>query len=527
MKDVLLSIDVGSASLRAALVSVDGRIMATHREDTWLWRTPGRMEQSSDNIWQTLVVTVRELLQKASCPASAVLAIGIDATASQVLLDTDMNPLHLPGNREADILGWMDHRALNQAEDITSLLQQYSSGISNRLIPEMNLPKMLWLKQEHPELWQKCGCILDLYDYLTWKATNQLTRTDYSLVTRDNPDLLSQLELEPGERFRGEHLPLGKAIPGGLCQTAASELGLLPGTPVSTGVVDAFGGTLGVVLAAEEGQISEPSVITKRLSMIVGTSTIYIASSNASMEIDGAWGPLTSVIPGTYHNAVGQTAAGALIDHMIESHPAYSRAHKEASLSGQTIYQHLNQNLQKQAPPEQPLCHLAADLHILPYFAGNRLPHMDMSLSGMMSGLRLDNSEEHLARVYLATIQAIALGARQNLETLTSAGYEFDLLMPSGGLTKNALFMQEHLNAMGLPAAMPQEEDAMLLAGAVTGSVASGVHTSFIEAMQAMNHYRVILNPDPTACEYYDRKYDVYLEMYEDQMKYRKLMQPK
>ena len=199
-----------------------------------------------------------------------------------------------------------------------------------------------------------------------------------------------------------------------------------------------------------------PEVALKRLSMIVGTSTIYTATSSQPLNIFGTWGPVPSVLPDLYHNTVGQTAAGILLDYILANHPANELASNRARQKGLSITEYLNAKLEQLAG-EHPVACLTQNLHMLPYFAGNRTPRMNMTLTGMISGLRLDNSEENLALHYLCTIQALALGARHNIETLISAGYEFDLLTPAGGLAKNPLFLAEHCNATGLPAAVPEQ----------------------------------------------------------------------
>ena len=152
---------------------------------------------------------------------------------------------------------------------------------------------------------------------------------------------------------------------------------------------------------------------------------------------------------------------------------------------------------------------------------------MDFSLRGMISGLNPDNSEHSLALVYLATLQALALGAKHNIHLLAEMGINAEMLMACGGLAKNELFMQQHVDAMNLPVALPEEPDAMLLSGAIVASVATGVYLNLEEAVRSMTRYRKVLKPNDEIQTYTNRKYAVFQEMYKDQMKYREIMKGK
>ena len=98
--------------------------------------------------------------------------------------------------------------------------------------------------------------------------------------------------------------------------------------------------------------------------------------------------------------------------------------------------------------------------------------------------------------------------------------------MASGGGTKNPIFVQEHANATGCAMLLPEESEAMLLGGAMMGTIAAGVFDTFPEAMSAMSRIGKTVTPQTNRIkQYYDRKYRVFHEMYQDHMKYRQLMQ--
>ncbi len=526
MPPVLLSIDVGTASLRSALVTPNGKILCSDQELILNWRTPIKMELSSDNIWQTLCHSVNRLLQQNPIHTESIAAIGIDTTASIALLDRHLEPVSLPDSPHANVIGWMDQRAMEQADTLSRQHPNILKGMGSRLIPENHTARMLWLQQNYPELWQQTDIILDLFDFLTMKCTGALTRTDISFSTRHSSEELHRFGISVADKLRGEVMPFGSPVADGLSNEAAKQLGLPTGTPVAAGTIDGYGGMLATILSEDSTETDNSlpiDTLCRRMSMIVGTSAVYVATSLTPADRPYCWGPWPSPFHGHYKYVIRQTAAGALIDHIVQSHPAFNVVQDLAISQGCSIYHCLNQMLKSIANGGS-VSELTYDLHVLPYFAGNHCPRMDMSLKGMMSGLRIDKSTESLALAYLAVIQSIALGAKHNIEHLKDSGHEFDLLTAAGGLSKNPLFMQEHVNAMNIPACLPEEAGAMLLSGALTASLASGIHDSLESAMRAMSWYKEIIRPEASSQDYINRKYQVFLEMYEDQMKYKKIM---
>ncbi|WP_368897657.1 FGGY-family carbohydrate kinase, partial [Morganella morganii] len=263
-----------------------------------------------------------------------------------------------------------------------------------------------------------------------------------------------------------------------------------------------------------------------RLALIGGTSSCHMAVSKNARFIDGIWGAYYSaMIPGYWLNEGGQSATGALIDHMITSHPQYSDAKKLAEQNQQTVYQLLNDRLLALAGSKEDIALLTRHIHVLPYFHGNRSPRANPNLRGVVTGLRMTQTLDDLALIYLATIQAIALGTRHIIEEMNKAGYNIDTIMGCGGGTKNPIFIQEHANATGCAMLLPEESEAVLLGSAMLGSVAAGFYASIPEAMQAMSRISKTVTPQTESIkQFYDAKYRVFHQLYHDDQRYRQLM---
>jgi ribulose kinase len=233
------------------------------------------------------------------------------------------------------------------------------------------------------------------------------------------------------------------------------------------------------------------------------------------------------MIPGLWLTEGGQSATGALVDHVIDTHARGGELRAEARREGTTAYALLNAWLEqlRSAAGLAHVAQLTRELHVLPYFHGNRSPRADPTLRGMVSGLKLTDSVDALALSYLATIQAIAYGTRHIIETMNAAGFRIDTLVACGGDTKNPVFVREHADAIGCRVVLPRESEAVLLGAAVLGAVASGDQPSVPAAMSAMNGVGEELAADGgDVARYHEQKYRVFQRMYEDQLAYRALM---
>ncbi|KGT91842.1 ribulokinase [Erwinia typographi] len=542
MTSYYLGVDVGTGSARAGIFDLKGRMMGQASREIALFRPQADfVEQSSDDIWQAVCQAVRDAVNQSNINPVQIKGIGFDATCSLVVLDKEGKPLTVSpsGRSEQNIIVWMDHRAILQAERINATQHRVLDYVGGVISPEMQTPKLLWLKQHMPNSWQNIGHLFDLPDFLTWRATQDETRSLCSLVCKwtymghENrwdesyfrqiglDDLLEHDAAKIGRDVKTMGEPLGY----GLTQRAASELGLLPGTAVSVSIIDAHAGSLGTLGAA--GASGEHADFDRRIALIGGTSTGHMAISKEPRFIKGVWGPyFSAILPDLWLNEGGQSATGALIDHMIQSHPCYATLREQGKSLGKTIYEMLNDLLRKMAGEPEKIAFLTRDIHMLPYFHGNRSPRANPHLTGILTGLKLSRTPEDMALHYLATIQAIALGARHIIETMNQTGYSIDTIMASGGGTKNPVFVQEHANATGCAMLLPEESEAMLLGSAMMGTVAAGVYDSLPEAMNAMSRIGKTVTPQTNEIkQYYDRKYRVFRELYHDHMKYHQMMQ--
>jgi FGGY-family pentulose kinase len=538
-----LGIDVGTGSARAALFDAAGKMLGSGAHPIALHRpAEDFVEQSSDDIWEACGKATRLALAAAGAAPERVAGVGFDATCSLVLLDAQDRPVTVSptGDDRWNVIVWMDHRAVEQAARINATGHDVLRYVGGVISPEMECPKILWLSQHLPSSFDRVGRFLDLADFLSYRATLNDTRSLCTTTCKwtylghaggwDRGFFeqigLGALATDGFVRIGRSVRPMGERA-GGLTAKAAAELGLAPGTAVAVSIIDAHAGGLGLLGAPVDGVAPTEETLEERVALIGGTSTCHMAVSRAPTFIRGVWGPYHSaMVPGLWLTEGGQSATGALIDHVIASHARGAELADRARREGTTPQAILNAELDAMAAGAPFPASLTKGLHVLADHHGNRSPRADPTLRGMVSGLRLSDSIGELALLYLATIQAIALGTRHILEAMNREGYRIRTMFASGGDTKNPVFVREHADATGCRVVLPAEPEAVLLGAAILGAVAAGDQPSVLAAMAAMNRAgRTIAPAGGATRRYFDAKYRVYLRMHDDQMAYRAAME--
>lgn len=518
---LIIGVDVGTGSARAGLFDLSGRMLASSKREISLWRGPGTMvEQSSAQIWNAVCQSVRTVLDQAGADPARVAGIGFDATCSLVVLGEGGASLPVGPSEDPtrDIIVWMDHRAVEQAEQINAIGHDALRYVGGRISPEMETPKILWLKENRPEIFARAWQFFDLADFLTWKATGDLARSTCTVTCkwtylaherRWDPSYFRQIGLAEladegfariGVRVVDPGTPLGT----GLTSTAAAELGLMTGTPVAAGMIDAHAGGIGTV-----GIENSP---TTHMAYVFGTSSCTMTSTVDPVFVPGVWGPYYSaMVPGMWLNEGGQSVAGAAIDHLIECHPASSEAKQIASERGVPVAALLTEHLMDGAPSISDAVHRAEGLHVVPEFLGNRAPHADPHARAIIAGLGMERDLNSLATLYMAGICGIGYGLRQIIETQAQSGAQIEKVVISGGAGQSEFIRQVLADAIGKPVLACQAEEPVLLGAATLGSVAAGLYSDLRSAMAALSHMGTVCRPaGGTITAMHDRRYKAF-----------------
>jgi D-ribulokinase len=502
----VIGVDVGTGSARAGIFDLAGRMMASAKRDITLFHASGSIvEQSSGEIWKAVCDSVKEALSQAAVSPDQVAGIGFDATCSLVVLGAGGQPLPVGPSEQAerDIIVWMDHRAVEQAQRINATGHEVLKFVGGKISPEMETPKLLWLLENRPSVFAAAWQFFDLTDFLTWRATGDLSRSTCTVTCKwtylaherrwDESYFrtvgLGVLADEAFARIGQTVVDPGTPLGSGLTANAAAELGLLTGTPVATGVIDAHAGGIGTV-----GADGEPESC---LAYVFGTSSCTMTTTRSPVFVPGVWGPyFSAMVPDAWLNEGGQSVAGAAIEQLLSMHPAAPDARRRAEHACQSLPVMLAGLAAQAADGLSEAVVLAKGLHVVPEFLGNRAPLADPHARAVIAGLGMENDLNSLVALYIAGICSIGYGLRQIIEAQAMAGAPIERVIISGGAGRLDLVRQLLADATGKPVLATQAEEPVLLGAAILGGVAGGLFDDVRSAMARMSQICKIYESD-------------------------------
>ncbi len=538
---LFLGVDIGTGSVRVGAFDNQGKLKGQGEQVIKIWRPkPDFVEQSSENIWRATGKAVRACLSTGRLKPKSIKGISFDATCSLVALGKNFEPITVSPSRKKNqnVIVWMDHRAVKETEAINATKHRVLRYVGGKISPEMESPKLMWLKKNLKSTWKNATKFLDLADFMVFRACGNDVRSLCTTVCKwtylghegaaghYNMDFFQKIGIQDifdSEKVATSSLPMGE-LAGELTTASAKQLGLVPGIPVGVGIIDAHAGGIGSLGPALSGKKKRGKPFDRAIALIGGTSSCHMAVSNSPRFIPGVWGPYYgAMIPGLWLNEGGQSATGSLIDYMIRNNASFPLISKAAKAQGQDVYTFLNRMVKKLRSKHGNA--IFSKLHMLPDHHGNRSPRANPAARGMVSGLTLNATVEETALQYGATLQAIAYGTRHIIEAMNAKGYHISQIYMCGGHLKNDVFIQEHADVTGCEMIIPKEPEAVLLGTAILAAVAAGEYKDVVSAMRSMSRVGKVYHPNQSTAAFHAEKYVVYKEMFKFQEKIHKRME--
>ncbi|KAG9945392.1 Pentulose kinase, partial [Aureobasidium melanogenum] len=511
VQDHYIGIDVGTGSARACIMNDKGDIVGLASENIGLWQPEtGYYEQSTTDIWRCICNSVHRAMNQHGIDGSTIRGIGFDATCSLTVFSNDTDePISVTGPKfdnadgnDRNVILWLDHRPVEETDKINATNHNLLRYVGGKMSIEMEMPKVLWLKNHMPkELFDRCR-FYDLTDALTHIATGNDDRSFCSVVCKQGfvpvgvdgsvkgwqEDFLKEIGLEDlcEDNFKrlggvdgvnGKYHTAGDKI-GTLCEKAAADLGLPAGIAVGAGVIDAYAGWIGTVGAkvrlpngnlnsgADKNDVSQAFT---RLAAVAGTSTCHLAMSQKPVFVEGVWGPYRDVlIPDYWMAEGGQSATGELLKYVLETHPAFQQAMSVAETFNANIYDYLNEHLNEMMAKENAptISYLGRHFFFYGDLFGNRSPIADPNMKGSVIGLSSDRSMDGLALYYYATMEFIALQTKQIIQRMNDSGHVINSIFMSGSQCQNSILMDLMATACEMPVVIPRYVHAAVVHGA-------------------------------------------------------------
>ena len=484
----LLGIDLGTSSVKAALVSLAGQIVAAGAAEYPILRPqPGHAEQDPEAWWRAVCWAVREAVSAAG-DAVRVLAIGLSGQMhGTVMLDAD-------GALIAPAIIWPDQRSAAQVAEITETLglETLTAITGSPVATGFQASTLLWVRQERPDLWDRLHLALLPKDYVRWRMTG-ITATDPSdgsgaLLLDVNrriwsPQMLSLIGLAEGQL---PSLQSASADAGRLCAQAAAGMGLPEGTPVVTGAADTACSALGA------------GVVTsgKLLLTLSSGGQLVQPIDNVRIDAQGRVHTFCSALPPD--DGPGWYQMGAILSAGLALRWLRDQVFV---LSGDDAYDRISGWAAQSA--------LGANgLLFLPYLAGERTPHMNPLARGLFFGLSAGHGRPELSR---AVLEGVTFACYDAYAVLAELGADADTVILAGGGARSSLWRQIVADVFGLPVLPLAASEQSALGAALLAGSGYGL-LDLVETASSWAVYGGAVEPD----EYRHRQYGELVQLFRE-----------
>lgn len=483
---LLLGIDVSTTGAKALLINPDGRVISSATTALNL-STPQPLwsEQDPDDWWDGIILSIRKALTQADANGDDISAIGMTGQMhGLVMLDTNGKVL-----RPAIL--WNDQRTGEQCDEIRAKVgrEQLIEICGNDALTGFTAPKILWVKENEPDVYKKVKHILLPKDYVRYKLTGEFAVDRaggsgtilFDLAKRTwSEEIITALEIPE------DWLPPtfeGPEVTGTINKNAANETSLSEGIPVVGGGGDQAAQAVGV------GAV-QPGII----ALTLGTSGVVFATTESPLvEPEGRLHAFCHAVPERWHlMGVMLSAAGSLQWY-------------RDTLAPDTSFDDLIAEANSVSPGSEGLL-------FLPYLTGERTPYPDPEARGAWVGLTVRHTRAHLTR---AVLEGVAFGIKDSFTLIQSAGLgEITQVRISGGGAKSQLWQQIMADVLGFDLVTVNTTEGAAYGAALLAGVGVGAYNSVHEACEATIQITGKTSPADRIPQIYNDYYICYQALY-------------
>lgn len=484
--DYFLGIDTSTTSSKALLIDSSGTVIAVASAGHTL-QTPKPLwsEQNPREWWEAVAASIKSVLEKAGVSGERVAAIGLTGQMHGLVLLDDAGKVLRPA------ILWNDQRTQSQCDEIHQVIgkEKFIRITGNVALTGFTAPKILWVKENEPDVFAKAKHVLLPKDYIRFCLTGEyaMDKADgagtvlFDLKARDwSDEVLAALGIPR------EWMPRtfeGTEFTGQVNEEAARLTGLKAGTPVAAGGGDQAAGAVGV------GAV-EPGII----GLTVGTSGVVFATTpSALLEPEGRLHAFCHAMPGMWHfMGVMLSAAGSL------------QWYRDTLATDVSF-----DDLVKEAESASAGCE---GLLFLPYLSGERTPYPDPLARGSFVGLTLRHTRAHMTR---AVLEGVAFGLKDSFTLIQNAGLgNITQVRASGGGTKGALWRQILASVLEADLVTVNTSEGTAFGAALLAGVGAGAWNDVASACKSTIQVTGQTLPDDEQVKIYRRLYPLYRELY-------------
>jgi xylulokinase len=484
-----LGLDVGTGGSRAVVIDPTGNIAAaaTVEHQPFISHHPGWAEQDPRDWWNASAAAIRAVLHEVE--PQSIKAIGLSGQMhGSVLLDAGDEPL-------CPAIIWCDQRTGDQCQSLTETVgaQRLIELTCNPAVTGFTLPKMLWVREHEPEVWQQTRAVLLPKDYVRLrlsgdKATDVADASGTLLLDvsarKWSAEMLSATEIDENI------LPVVYESPQvtGIVSAAGNQAtGLLKGTPIVAGAGDQAAGAVGMGI-----------VRAGTVSATIGTSgVVFAASDQPSLDPKGRVHTFCHAVPDRWHVMGVTQGAGLSLRWFRDQFGA-------GSDDGRDPYDRLTDEA-AQAPSG------ASGLLWTPYLMGERTPHLDPNARAALVGLTASHTRAHIVR---ALLEGVAFSLRDTLEIFREMKVPVSEIRLGGGGARSKLWRQIQADVYGREVATVRAEEGAAYGAAMLAGVGAGAWPSVEAACDAVVSVADRVKPDSESAALLRKQYTRFRMVY-------------
>ncbi|MGD0920517.1 MAG: xylulokinase [Terriglobia bacterium] len=492
----MMGIDVGTTGTRAVVVRPDGHVVGAATGDHQPMRMPkpGWAEQDPADWWQAAIVAVRAALANAGLKGADIAAIGLSGQMHGVVLLDQTYAVIRPA------LIWCDQRSQAQCDWITAQVgsERLIQLVSNPALTGFSAPKLLWVRDNEPENYERAAHFLLPKDFVRFHLTGEFA-TEVSDASgtllfdvtnrRWSSEMLGALDINSKLLPRAYESP---EITGQITRETALVTGLKAGTPVVGGGGDQASSAVGNGI-----------VLPGLTSATLGTSGVIFTYTEApKLDPQGRIHTFCHAVPGKWH-VMGVTQGAGLSlrwfrEHFGESEAWYARQTDVDS------YDLIIKEAEKIPAGSEGLLWL-------PYLMGERTPHLDAQARGMWFGLTAAHTRAHLIR---SILEGVAFSLRDSLEIFQELEIPVKQIRASGGGSRSFLWRQIQTDIYGKELVTLRTSEGSAFGAALLAGVGAKIYASVQESAREAIQIRERMTPQAANVRRYDKQYQIYRSLY-------------
>ena len=489
---LLLGIDVGTTSVKAALFTIEGALAAVQRAEYPIhYSQPGWVEQNPQDWWQAVCDTVQAVL--AGFDVQRVIGVACSAQAPTLIA------LERNGQVLRPAMIWMDRRAETEVNQLSAEIgaDTIFRATGNRSDAFYVASKFRWLKNHEPEILKQTYKFVQINGYINFRLTGTYT------LDESHAALLQLRDYHSGEWVESlcaacgvipeQFPPVFPAhhIAGQVTADAAAATGLRVGTPVMVGTVD------GAAAALEAGVADEGTA-----AEMTGTSTVLLMPNKAG-TLEPAFIAMPHALPGQHLLLGALVSSGASLNWYRDQ---FGLPEQQASALLKTdVFDLLTQEAAQSTPGSDGVL-------FLPYMMGERSPVWHSNARGVWFGLSLTTSRAAIIR---SILEGTAFALRHNIDVARQAGVPVNEIRSVGGGSRSALWNQVKADITGLPVMIPQASVGAPFGDAIIVGMGLGLYPDVSTAIRAMVRIITRYEPNLRLQAFYQDLYGLYRRIYE------------